>query len=309
VRVTPSLRLRLPSPLVELSDERLARRGVQLLLKRDDLIHPELSGNKWRKLKHVFSEVERSGQATVLSFGGPYSNHIRALAAAGRFFGFSTIGIIRGEERPLNSSLVRATEDGMRLHYVDRATYRRKRDPDFIAGLRANFGDFFLVPEGGSTPSALPGVAELVREIDRSFEQIFCPVGTGTTLAGLAAALEPSQRAIGIAALKGQGFLTDEVAALQTSARGHVTGNWSVDERFHFGGFARRTPELMRFIEDFRRRHSILLDWTYVAKTIFGVFALVEEGAIAPGSTVVALITGSPSPPQVECAPNTTPPT
>ena len=177
------LGLQLPSPLQELHDDRLA--GVRLLLKRDDLIHPEVTGNKWRKLKYLLADARAARASTLLTFGGAYSNHLRAMAAAGRMCGFTTIGVVRGEEEPFNAMLAAAVADGMQLHYMDRVTYRRKTDPEVIDALHRKFGDFYLVPEGGSTAFAVRGCSELVDEIEQSYDVIMCPVGTGGTLAGI----------------------------------------------------------------------------------------------------------------------------
>lgn len=288
-----SLELRLPSPLEVIRDERLTAHRVQLLLKRDDLIHPDVPGNKWRKLQRNLAEARRGGHTTLLTFGGAYSNHIRATAAAGRHFGFDTIGVIRGEEHsPLNHSLRAAVDNGMRLTYMDRNTYRRKRDADVIEELRHAFGGFYLVPEGGSNALAVRGCEEIPAEIDVPFDVICCPVGTGGTLAGIAAGLREGQRALGVAALKGAGFLTDEVRDLQNATYGRMVGDWSIDLDHHFGGYAKRRPPLDEFIEDFDRRHGLQLDWVYVAKMMAGIYGHVERGDIAARSTVVAVITG-----------------
>jgi 1-aminocyclopropane-1-carboxylate deaminase len=234
------LQLRLPSPLEQLEDERLARRGIQLLLKRDDLIHPDLPGNKWRKLKHNLGAARDEGHDTLLTFGGAYSNHIRATAAAGRLFGFATIGVIRGEEHlPLNPSLAYAVDQGMRLTYLDRASYRRKDDPDALASLSQRFGRFYLLPEGGSNELAVRGCAELPGEIALEFDVICCACGTGRTLAGIAAGLAPGREAIGFSVLKGGQFLVREVESLQRLAFGAPSGNWRIETEFHFGGFAK----------------------------------------------------------------------
>jgi len=286
-----SLPLRLPSPLVELADDRFARHGVRLLLKRDDLIHPDLPGNKWRKLKHNLAPAQQAG--TLLTFGGAYSNHLRATAAAGRHFGFATIGVVRGEEQlPLNPSLSYAVEQGMRLTYLDRAAYRRKHSAEVVAALHEQFGAFYLLPEGGSNALAVRGCAELPAEIAVGFDVIAVPCGTGGTLAGIAAGLHAGQRAIGFAALRGAEFLAGDVAELQRRALGAPTGNWTIEYDFHFGGYARSTPELARFGADFTGRHGIELDRTYLTKMMFGLLRLVERGTIAAGSTVVAVITG-----------------
>ncbi len=292
-RAAGAVELRLPSPLTALDDRRLADAGVRVWLKRDDLIHPELPGNKWRKLKYNLAAATGQGHSTLLTFGGAYSNHIRATAAAGHLFGFATIGVIRGEEHlPLNPVLDFATTHGMQLTYLDRATYRAKNDPTVIAGLRERFGEFYLLPEGGSNPAAVRGCAELPAEIDVDFDLVCCPVGTGGTLAGIAAGLPPGTGALGFSALKGGQFLAGEVARLQQETYGVNSGNWRIEYGFHFGGYAKRTPELDAFIDDFRQRHGSTLDWVYVAKMMFGIFAMAEQGVFTPGSRIVAVITG-----------------
>jgi 1-aminocyclopropane-1-carboxylate deaminase len=279
--------------LIELRDDRLESRRVRLLLKRDDLIHPELPGNKWRKLKYNLAAAREQGHSTLLTFGGAYSNHIRAVAAAGWYFGFATIGVIRGEQHlPLNASLSFAVNHGMRLIYLDRSTYRAKHGPEVVERLSREFGEFYLLPEGGSNEHAVRGCAEMPVEISDSFDVICCPVGTGGTLAGIAGGIAGSQRAIGFSVLKGGEFLRAEVEQLQRRAFGSVSRNWSIECGYHFGGYAKRTGELDVFIADFATRHGVELDWIYPAKMIFGVFALAEAGSFAPGTTIVAVVTG-----------------
>ncbi|MEU5423835.1 1-aminocyclopropane-1-carboxylate deaminase/D-cysteine desulfhydrase [Streptomyces sp. NPDC001407] len=287
-----ALRPRLPSPLEELRDERFARRGVRLLLKRDDLIHPELPGNKWRKLEPNLRAAAEAGRRTLLTFGGAYSNHLRATAAAGRLLGFDTVGVVRGEEladRPLNWSLTACVADGMRLRFVDRATYRRKAEPDVLAELAD--GDCFVIPEGGSNAAAARGCTALGRELRGTADVIGIACGTGGTLAGLAAGLAPGQRAIGFPVLKG-GFLGDGIRDLQRAAFGGPRGSWTLDERFHCGGYARSSPELLAFADDFADRHGLRVERVYVAKMLYGLTALASEGAFARGTTVAAVITG-----------------
>jgi 1-aminocyclopropane-1-carboxylate deaminase len=293
--VTPvrPLELRLPSPLGELADDRLAAAGIRLLLKRDDLINPQIGGNKWRKLEHNLAAAQAAGQDRLLTFGGAYSNHIRATAAAGHYFGFSTVGVIRGEEHlPLNPSLAQAAGHGMTLTYLDRGSYRDKLNPRLIAALHEEFGEFYLLPEGGSNAEGVRGCAAIPAEITEPFDVICCPCGTGTTLAGIAGGLRPGQRAIGFCALKGGEFLAAEVAGLQRQTFGACPGSWQVECGFHFGGFARRTPALDEFIADFRDRHGLTLNWVYAAKMMQGIYALAGQPPIPPGSTVTAVITG-----------------
>ncbi len=279
-----------PSPLVPLTDPRLG--PVSVLLKRDDLLHQVVTGNKWRKLKYLLDDARRAGVSTLLTFGGAYSNHVRALAAAGAAVGFRTIGVIRGEERPRNDGLAAAEAAGMHLHYLDRATYRRKTDPAVLRDLHERFGDFLLVPEGGTTIHALRGCAEIVDEIGQPFDVIACAVGTGGTLAGISAGLGPGQRALGVSVLRGAMSLDGDVAGLQRAGLGRTLPNWTIDHRHHHGGFARSTPALHAFLDDFERRHGLRLDHVYVGKLMFALFALIADGEIPPGTTVVAVVTG-----------------
>ncbi|MFB7338066.1 1-aminocyclopropane-1-carboxylate deaminase/D-cysteine desulfhydrase [Streptomyces adustus] len=293
--VLASLRPRLPSPLQEVEDVRFARHGVRLLLKRDDLIHPELIGNKWRKLA---PNLDAAAGRPIVTFGGAYSNHLRATAAAGRLLGLRTTGVVRGQEladRPLNPSLARCAADGMLLHFVDRSTYRAKAEPRTLAAIlrAAHAEDAHVVPEGGSNTEAVRGCVSLGGELSGLADVVAVACGTGGTLAGLAAGLAPDQRALGIPVLKG-GFLTAEIQTLQERAFGRRRGVWSLDDRFHFGGYARTTPELDAFAADFEQRHGLPVERLYVAKLLYGLVILTEEGRLAPGSTLAAVITGRP---------------
>ena len=272
--------LRLPSPLERLDDDRVTRAGLTLLLKRDDLIHPDFPGNKWRKLKYNLEAAREAGRTTLLTFGGAYSNHLHATAAAGHHFGFATIGIVRGEEHlPLNPVLARARELGMSLTYMNRTQYREKSDlPP---------GDFYLIPEGGANHRALAGCAELVHEIDIPFDVLCCASGTGTTLAGVATALPERSTAMGFPVLRNGDFLNADIRRLQGD---NPTTNWSLETGFAFGGFARSTPGLDSFVEDFHARHGVTLDRVYEAKMCAGLFALIEAGRFPRGTTIVALI-------------------
>ncbi|MEU4192038.1 pyridoxal-phosphate dependent enzyme [Kribbella sp. NPDC026611] len=292
--------LRLPSPVVEVGDERLTAAGVRVLLKRDDLIHPEVPGNKWRKLKYNVATARELGFGTLLTFGGAYSNHVRATAAVGEYCGFRTIGVIRGEEHlPLNPSLRYAVSRGMRLTYLDRATYREKRSDAVVDALRAEFGEFYLIPEGGSNAEAVRGCAELPAELGSSFDVLFCAVGTGGTLAGVAAGVGPDQSVVGVPVLKGGEFLEGEIVGLQRQVYGGRQGSWRLENDYHFGGYAKRSPELDAFVDDFEARHGLRLDWVYEAKMMYALFDQVARGTFARGTTIVALISGSGDVPEV----------
>ncbi|MDO7873101.1 pyridoxal-phosphate dependent enzyme [Hymenobacter sp. ASUV-10] len=260
----------------------------RLLLWHDD--------NKARKLKYNLQAARQQRHDTLLTFGGAYSNHIAAVAAAGRQHGLRTIGLIRGEAtQPLNPTLAQAVADGMQLHYLDRASYRRRAEPDFQAELLQQHGPAYLLPEGGTNALALPGCAELVADIRQQipdFDVLAVPAGTGGTLAGLLCGLGEQQQALGVAALKNGGFLRGEVDALTQQAVGQKLENYTIETGYHFGGYARHSADLLAFIREFQAQHSVLLDPVYTSKMLFGVLDLIRQGRWAAGSTVVAIHTG-----------------
>lgn len=234
-----------------------------------------------------------AGYGGLLTFGGAYSGHLRAVAAAGYYYGFATVGVVRGEEPlPLNEVLAAARGFGMQLTYLDRAAYRLKTGDRVLSRLRAQFGDCYVLPEGGSNALAVGGCAGLPGEISEPFDVICCAVGTGGTLAGIATGLAAGQQAAGFAVLKGGGFLAAEVARLQQAAVGTAAANWLVETEFHHGGYARRTPALTNFIDDFEERHGLRLNWVYEAKMLHGLFSLAAAGRYPPGTTVVAVLAG-----------------
>ncbi|ALD21897.1 1-aminocyclopropane-1-carboxylate deaminase/D-cysteine desulfhydrase [Hymenobacter sp. DG25A] len=286
--------------LQELAEPVALTRGVRLVLLRDDLTHPELPGNKWRKLKYNLQEARRQRHHTLLTFGGAYSNHLAAVAAAGRLTGLRTIGVVRGEElqnRPiqaLNPTLAQAVADGMQLLYLDRTTYRRKQEPDVLADLLQETGPAYVIPEGGSNALALPGCAELVTALQSQmpFDYLCVACGTGGTLAGLLTGLQGTQQAVGVAALKGGEFLRQEVDGLTLAATGQAFTNYDLQTGYHAGGYARFSPEILGFIRSFQERHGVLLDPVYTGKMLWAVLDLLTKGYFPPGSTVVAVHTG-----------------
>jgi 1-aminocyclopropane-1-carboxylate deaminase/D-cysteine desulfhydrase-like pyridoxal-dependent ACC family enzyme len=274
------------------------RRGVRLLLWRDDLLNSDLPGNKARKLKYNLLAAREQGHTRLLTFGGAYSNHLAAVAAAGRLYGFETTGLVRGEEhQPLNPTLARCRADGMQLHYLDRTTYRRRTEPAFLAEMQAQFGPAYLLPEGGTNALALRGVAELAGELRQhtDFDAVAVAVGTGGTLAGLALGLAEAgypARAVGVAALKGADFLRADIDALTQAAVGYTLTNYELHTGYHFGGYAKLPPELRTFIQQFEADFGVLLDPIYTGKLLAGVLDLIDKGHFAPSSTVIAVHTG-----------------
>jgi len=268
--------------------------NIRLYVKRDDRLHPFVSGNKWRKLKYNLLEAEQKEQKTLLTFGGAYSNHIAAVAAAGSEFDFKTIGVIRGEKvEPLNSTLSYATEQGMELHFVSRSDYKKRNEPDFIKKFEKKFGAFYHLPEGGTNQLALKGCSESIEEINNELGQcpdyVCTPCGTGGTIAGLISKADSKTHVLGFSALKGD-FLKEEIKNLLNHFDSNHSKNWSLNTDYHFGGYAKWTPELVDFIN---KMHSkIVLDPIYTGKMFFGIFDLLEKGYFKSGSTIVALHTG-----------------
>ena len=274
------------------------RRGVRLLVWRDDLLHPDLPGNKARKLKYNLLAARAQGYSRLLTFGGAYSNHLAAVAAAGRLYGFETVGLVRGEKHlPLNPTLARCQADGMQLHYLNRTTYRRRAEPELLAAIQQQFGPAYLLPEGGTNALALRGVAEMIGELRQhtDFDAVAVAAGTGGTLAGLALGLAEAQypaRAVGVAALKDAGFLRAEIDALTQATVAQTLTNYELHLGYHYGGYAKLPPELRAFIQRFEADFGVMLDPIYTGKMLVGVLDLIEKGHFARGSTVVAVHTG-----------------
>lgn len=286
--------LQLPSPLVQLNSEFLREKAVDLWIKREDLIHPHLSGNKWRKLEFNLEERKKQRKTGILTFGGAYSNHIYATAAAGQLFDFSTIGVIRGEATlPLNPTLSFATNAGMKLDYVDRTTYRDKEKLKSI--YQTQYPDYYLLPEGGTNIYAIPGCARTVEELRGQLLQlpdyICLACGTGGTLAGIVSGLMGESKVLGFSALKGN-FHQQDIQQLLAEANIKDPKNWSINTDYHFGGYARRTPALDAFITDFNDNYGIPLEWIYTGKLMYGIFDLIEKDFFPKGSKIVVIHTG-----------------
>lgn len=281
-------------PIQEVKADWLTPSQIRLLVRREDLNHPLVSGNKWWKLKYNLKAAKEAGHKTLLTFGGAYSNHIFATAAAAKEEGFKSIGVIRGEETlPLNPTLSFAKHRGMKLHYVSRAAYRLKDDPAFMDELKKEFGEFYLIPEGGTNALAVKGCSELGAKLSETqFDYLCLPVGTGGTLAGIASGLEGSGSIIGFSTLKDGHFLNDAVEVLINDCNSKSYHNWKIETAFHFGGYAKTTTELQRFIKEFQTNHSIPLEAVYTGKMMFGIREMVKAGYFRKGSTIMAVHTG-----------------
>lgn len=282
-----------PAPVQQLHSALFDSAAVQVWVQREDLIDAELGGNKWHKLKYNLQAARQQNHHRLLTFGGAYSNHIYATAAAGKRFGFDTIGVIRGEAHlPLNSTLQFATDCGMHLHYLDRNSYRNKHSDEIVRALHHSFGEFYLIPEGGSNALAVQGCREMLLAVEHDFDIICCACGTGATLAGISLALQPHQQAIGYAALKGGEFLEPVVKQLRDTAKATNNSQWRVETAYHFGGYAKTTESLFEFMRGFEHQHGFALDAVYTAKMFYGIFENIKQGRLPRGSRILALHSG-----------------
>jgi 1-aminocyclopropane-1-carboxylate deaminase len=266
---------------------------VSLWMKREDELHPNISGNKYRKLKYNLVEAADRGYHTLLTFGGAYSNHISALAYAGKMKGLKTIGIIRGDELAVQPELVAenptlsfAIKMGMQLDFVSREFYRSRHEEEFIALLRERFGAFYLVPEGGTNALAIRGCEEILDTTDEVFDYICVAAGTGGTMTGLINSAAEGQTVLGFPSLKGD-FLGKEIA--KSAIR---TENWSLVNDYHFGGYAKINEKLISFINQFYRSTTIPLDPVYTGKMMYGLVDMIRNKRFEKNSRILAIHTG-----------------
>ena len=264
-------------------------KGITLEIKREDLLHPFVSGNKFRKLKYNILQAKAENQSVLLTFGGAFSNHIAAVAYAGKEQGFETIGVIRGDELrdkiSENPTLSFAQECGMRFEFVTREAYRHKTETAFIEQLQVKFGSFYLVPEGGTNDLAVKGCEEFLTEFDAHFDFVCSAVGTGGTISGLINSALPHQKVLGFPALKGD-FLQNEIHKFVNNK------NWELITDYHFGGYGKVTTEFIEWMNWFYAQTGIPLDPIYTGKMVFGVMDLIQRNYFPPKSKILMIHTG-----------------
>lgn len=273
---------------------KLEANNCQLFIKREDEIHPLVSGNKFRKLKYNLKVAKQNKTKTLLTFGGAFSNHILATAAAGKLQNFKTIGVIRGDELgqdlsktlATNSTLRAAYEHGMKFEFISRERYRDKMSSDFLQKLELKYGDFYTLPEGGTNALAVKGCEEILTSDDNEFDYICSCVGTGGTIAGIINSIEAPQKVIGFPALKGD-FLIKEI---QQYCRGQK--NWQLVSDYHFGGYGKYSDELIHFINRFKEDTTIPLDPIYTGKMMFGVLDMIKKNSFPKGSKILIIHSG-----------------
>ena len=272
----------------------LKANNCQLFIKREDEIHPLVSGNKFRKLKYNLKAAKQNKTKTLLTFGGAFSNHILATAVAGKLQNFKTIGVIRGDELgqdlsktlATNSTLRAAYEYGMKFEFISREKYRDKMSSDFLKKLELKYGDFYTLPEGGTNALAVKGCEEILTSDDNEFDYICSCVGTGGTIAGIINSIEAPQKVIGFPALKGD-FLIEEI---QQYCKGQK--NWQLVSDYHFGGYGKYSDELIHFINRFKEDTKIPLDPIYTGKMMFGVLDMIKKNSFPKGSKILIIHSG-----------------
>ncbi|HTG67307.1 MAG TPA: pyridoxal-phosphate dependent enzyme [Flavobacterium sp.] len=263
--------------------------SIAVTIKREDLLHPVVSGNKFRKLKYNLLQAKAENKKTLLTFGGAFSNHIAAVAFAAQEQGLQSIGIIRGDELrdkiDSNPTLQFAQECGMQFEFVSREEYRLKSESSFLDELKQQFGDFYLVPEGGTNALAIEGCQEILTEEDRNFDYVCCAVGTGGTISGIINSALPHQKVLGFPALKGD-FLQDEIRIFVQNE------NWELLTDYHFGGYGKINEDLIAFINQFYIDTQIPLDPVYTGKMVFGVMDLIQKNYFPAHSNILLIHTG-----------------
>lgn len=263
--------------------------SISVTIKREDLIHAVVSGNKFRKLKYNLLQAKTESKKKLLTFGGAFSNHIAAVAFAAKENGFQSVGIIRGDELrdkiAQNPTLKFAQECGMQFEFVSREAYRLKNETAFLEDLKLKFGDFFLIPEGGTNALAIKGCQEILTAEDREFDYICCAVGTGGTISGIINSALPHQKVLGFPALKGD-FLQDEIRIFVQNK------NWELITEYHFGGYGKINEDLIRFINQFYNDNQIPLEPIYTGKMVFGVIDLIQKNYFPAQSNILLIHTG-----------------
>ncbi len=286
-------------PIEKIESAKAAEKGVELFMKRDDLIHTEISGNKWRKLKYNLLKAKSQNKKMIITLGGAYSNHIAATAALGKEFGIKTKGIIRGDEfKELNSTLKKAEANGMELEFISREHYAERNEDWFKQEVLERHEQALFVPEGGANYLGMQGCAEIVQEINLDFDYICTSAGTGTTASGLSMGLKENQRLLIFPSLKGASFLHDEIekqlywALLDEESAKEQSEKSTLFLDYHFGGYAKVNIELIEFMRSFYAKTQIKLDPVYTAKMVFGVYDLIEKNYFKKGNKLVLLHTG-----------------
>jgi 1-aminocyclopropane-1-carboxylate deaminase len=282
------LNLKIPSPVTKLNSQFLKNKNIDLFMKRDDLIHEFISGNKWRKLKYNLLEAKKQGYTKVLSFGGPYSNHLHALSYTCNMLDLKSVGIIRGENSKIkNHTQSFCIRNNMELYYIDRLNYNRyKNNNQLPVDIECSVGKCFIIPEGGCNDLGLKGCEEIIPELDVLFNYICAPVGTGCTAAGLIKQLNNNQIFLGFCAFSKS---YEQENSIKYLLKDIDFDNWNLFADNYFGGFAKVNSILFKFIDQFKLEYGVELDLIYTGKMLYSLFQLIEKDFF-PKNTILLII-------------------
>ncbi|MEP7705536.1 pyridoxal-phosphate dependent enzyme [Paraglaciecola sp. 25GB23A] len=289
-QLTQSMAILQPTPVHNIKLVWPNIENISLHIKRDDLLHPIISGNKWRKLKYSLAYAQQHKVRHIISFGGGFSNHLHALAYCCHRLKIEFSAIVRGDYSANPSPMLQdLTAWQANIHYVNKLTYQQRAEPNYLEQLQQQFPHAMIIPEGGSNDSALKGVAEIISELVSSYDYIIAPVASGGTLAGLIAATHnTATQVLGIGVLKGQGYLEELVQCLLPKTYAH----WSICHEYHFGGYAKRTDELVDFCANFYQQSNIPIEPVYSGKLLYALKDLLEQSYFPKGSKILVLHTG-----------------
>ena len=281
--------LNIPSPVVELKSNLIKDKNISVFVKREDLIHPIISGNKWRKLKYNFREIKKKNHNSVLSFGGAFSNHLHALSWFANCYKIKSIGLVRGDDTvKLSSTLLFCQKNNMDLYFLDRKTYRENKYLNkTVFDIKKKHNNIYVIPEGGCNNLGIKGCEEILKEVDGQFDFVCSSFGTGCTAAGIINSLKKNQKYLGFSSLKGGGYMEEVISNMCNKNK-----NWSLNFDYHFGGFGKINSHLDQFIKEFYLKFKILLDPVYTGKLFFGIFDLISNNFFKPKSKILIIHTG-----------------
>ncbi|MDX1353465.1 MAG: pyridoxal-phosphate dependent enzyme [Thiomicrorhabdus sp.] len=307
---------RLTTPLTRLYSSLFIQHDVQVWVKRDDQNHPLIQGNKWHKLKNNLMAAQAQGKTSLVTFGGAYSNHIAATAAAAQLYGLQAMGIIRGDELEFqpekwSHTLKTAQQHGMQLQFASRQTYRQKNHPSYLQTLQNQYPHAYILPEGGSNELAIMGFKELMQDINRQYPEwthLFCPVGTGGTFTGLTLfsqeGINPKhnslKKVVGVAVLKQGHYLLEQIenwlSQMQNQAQApqikKELTQWKLLTEYHDGGYGKKSQTGIDFQNEFEKEFAILLDPIYTSKAFYAFYDQLKQGLIPKGSKIILMHTG-----------------
>jgi len=278
-----------PSQIQEIKLNIYNPNNIKLYVKREDLIHNIVSGNKWRKLKYNFEYIKKNNTKTILTFGGAYSNHLHALSWLAKKNKINSIGLVRGEESSkINPTLSFCLQNKMKLYFLDRTTYRKsKYDNEVINNLKEKYKKIYILPEGGFNDFGIKGCEEIMDEVPDDFNIIACSIGTGCTAIGIIKSLNINQNFLGFTSFKNSNFINQTIGGYINS-----NSNWKIKSDYNFGGFGKINIELKNFINYFESSYKIKLDPIYTSKLFFGLFDMISKNKFKKESRILVLHTG-----------------